>query len=1402
MALKGLKIEKIDGPDILTILLVLSATGIGVFSKWLCIKILCGLAIFALIWLEIEINQNNEGQGFGLLASSERQSVRGVTCQGEGHEVVEEVEQGSQELSEGESEDDEEEDDSEDEEDKVSDSSGEEKEGADIQDPRFGRLRCQVGGTSLPLNASEPIPFENDSFVGVVLFLVRTEPKCPIWGDYLETHGRYFELQMQGQVKRTVRRTLNLGAEVTTPLQMGLVTQTIAKGGLRFISTINKGLHYSMGDKGRAVGTPNAELPHCVYPLRKIMDRLVITPPGGTPPPLGQDIKEDAEAIKARKASSALEEYFDDHTYTFSFQSKVLDFTKWEIANVPGVSGTNISSFIGKQPIQVVAYTLTDGVDPNGKHRQLDKEYLLHMKLSFDAPVTQRSFKKKVSRRKKRRPKPVARGADNQNRDSTTDVSDVFLTQSEVEEAGDEPDSQICAVRSGEIVPLVAIDVTLGAKDGEGYCCLSEGLGPAVLRQQGTPAAFQLIKLEEDGGASLSQLTGNHHPLVGGDIVLVRFPKVGKFLAHTSKYGLTWVSDMPKTSRGHFYIIGPQDGSKLRTDTQFWLGSCSKANYQVGYSSEGSAKYGGRPLYLVSMDEEQERRRLGRSKLKLSKRGPLSALAMCVLGSKEGEALDRDPSEASASLDLPGLAFNGLDSSLAGAAELDNSAGSLSYATDVYDPTLRATVPAWIEIMHRQIRKPYFAYLVCVMSTSKNKEWTCIRTGGEMSKVMQMCSMGAEGDPEIPGHKGTRRRRTRFRRSQSSSPVNHQKVAEQNVRRMNQCICSLNLPETEIHQTVSDGPKPGKDLVPGTDTQEGGMEGFPTDPDSEDSSHGDARIPVAQIVEDQKGSKSETGGFNPNPIADGSSPLGTNSVVSLPEQNDDQLNALKLPPVAPDQTSGPNSPGVKSPKRLPVARTVPASSPMSPYSPKLPPRNPERRSSQMLEAHRLLCGLLLHENELDGWFLQGGSAEVGVVLPSKPRACFQGMVCRAIWESHWREEWMVEYSTHLAFFSSASKKANFGIAFDDVIAVEKPPDSDKLPLPGVYMLKLHTLGRVSYLCFATADIRDTWAKRISEGVANAKLNPTEPVTLWSDPRECFTLKGGPWKDVGDRSQVPRLILNSRRMKFDVERASLDKWQFPANLLKTSFSPELSDFEGDSSLIAAFLDDSCRLKHLNLDEVDVESTEALCFFVNLYHALLKHALLILGPPSSRSEWNIFFLSASYEVGEEVFSLVELEYCVIRGRRRPQYVPRRWPSPPNPNDEHYRYALVATDTRMNFLLNNGSQSNPTTIRLVSPESLDSQLNAAISEFVEKGVKGDAKRRVISLPQVCEVFGDDFGGGDQNNNAMQCLRLCLHYVPRQTWEDISVLLDQDKYQIKFTPLKQRCHASLKLVSYSDET
>lgn len=138
-------------------------------------------------------------------------------------------------------------------------------------------------------------------------------------------------------------------------------------------------------------------------------------------------------------------------------------------------------------------------------------------------------------------------------------------------------------------------------------------------------------------------------------------------------------------------------------------------------------------------------------------------------------------------------------------------------------------------------------------------------------------------------------------------------------------------------------------------------------------------------------------------------------------------------------------------------------------------------------------------------------------------------------------------------------------------------------------------------------------------------------------------------------------------------------------------------------------------------------------------MILHAFYILGPPStSVVRWANYFNLATYQCCDDVFSIVELEHCIIRN------------SPPShiskfalPKSK-YPFALNQSDFRLNFALNCGSHSNPPCILLYYSEKLHEQLDLATKMYLESSVKiiSDDKRCQLFLPRVVNWFSDDFG------------------------------------------------------------
>lgn len=131
-------------------------------------------------------------------------------------------------------------------------------------------------------------------------------------------------------------------------------------------------MHYSIsGTVERADG--RWESPHIAFPVNEGMDRVVATLPGEEPPPLGQEIFEDAASIKLRKKTPI--DFKVGVTYTFAQYSAYADFLEWKVLNLPGIRPFSISSLVGPQPMFMTLYELRPGEGDKGREKDVKRRH-------------------------------------------------------------------------------------------------------------------------------------------------------------------------------------------------------------------------------------------------------------------------------------------------------------------------------------------------------------------------------------------------------------------------------------------------------------------------------------------------------------------------------------------------------------------------------------------------------------------------------------------------------------------------------------------------------------------------------------------------------------------------------------------------------------------------------------------------------------------------------------------------------------------------------------------------------------------------------------------------------------------------------------------------------------------
>jgi hypothetical protein len=307
------------------------------------------------------------------------------------------------------------------------------------------------------------------------------------------------------------------------------------------------------------------------------------------------------------------------------------------------------------------------------------------------------------------------------------------------------------------------------------------------------------------------------------------------------------------------------------------------------------------------------------------------------------------------------------------------------------------------------------------------------------------------------------------------------------------------------------------------------------------------------------------------------------------------------------------------------------------------------------------------------------------------------LVCVRSGQTIWSEEYMCLTTNSLIFVKPASTLLGANnrlvILLVDIRSV-KILDSKYWPfyLDKCYILVVSTLTRVYHVLVRGVDLLNAWVSAISSALDAYRPPDADELQVGSSDDaqqkwvnfqnlELFTLPMD-WK-LGDRVILNGRLYNGRHCfeqpldhaysddlkasNTDLVRSSevaLDHTThiFPLVLVERSLDLVFSlsehfdrgDLSGDRltfpPLVEAqwieFLTNIAYLPCINLANYSFSDSELTCLFINLYHIMVLHSFLVAGVPSTLLKWPSFFNSCSYEAFGDIFSLSELEHCIIK------------------------------------------------------------------------------------------------------------------------------------------------------------
>ncbi|XP_064944972.1 uncharacterized protein LOC135596774 isoform X1 [Musa acuminata AAA Group] len=161
---------------------------------------------------------------------------------------------------------------------------------------------------------------------------------------------------------------------------------------------------------------------------------------------------------------------------------------------------------------------------------------------------------------------------------------------------------------------------------------------------------------------------------------------------------------------------------------------------------------------------------------------------------------------------------------------------------------------------------------------------------------------------------------------------------------------------------------------------------------------------------------------------------------------------------------------------------------------------------------------------------------------------------------------------------------------------------------------------------------------------------------------------------------------------------------------------------------------------DLQRVDIFSLSAdekLAFFLNLYNAMVIHAVIRIGRPGEIDR-KVFYCDFQYVVGGYPYSLSSIKNGILRSNRRQPY---SLVKPFSARDKRLELAPAKLNPLIHFGLCDGTRSSPT-LRFFSAQGVEVELRHAAREFFLGGVEVDLEKRVVYLTKFMKWYSADFG------------------------------------------------------------
>ena len=150
-------------------------------------------------------------------------------------------------------------------------------------------------------------------------------------------------------------------------------------------------------------------------------------------------------------------------------------------------------------------------------------------------------------------------------------------------------------------------------------------------------------------------------------------------------------------------------------------------------------------------------------------------------------------------------------------------------------------------------------------------------------------------------------------------------------------------------------------------------------------------------------------------------------------------------------------------------------------------------------------------------------------------------------------------------------------------------------------------------------------------------------------------------------------------------------------------------------------------------------QRLPFWINVYNALVLHAVIARGVTDSVRSVGNFYGESKYDVGGHIFSLDDIEHGMLRANEPMKRGARR---PMREDDPRQRIAPILFDERVHFAMYAACRSSPW-LAVFAEAGLEAQLEGATRRYLGAHLRLAPGCTALHVPKLFDWYEADFGG-----------------------------------------------------------